>query len=120
MKEKINQATVIMAKCKRSARPFGIRMEKRQDGTWYCTWAFKLSERAASHEGYDETLISGKVDLDDEYPGCPYCEAGGWFSCGECGKITCNSGDSQVVCQWCKMEGEVISADEFDLKGGGY
>ena len=81
MKETMNQATVVMAKCRRSNQPYGIRMEKKRDGVWYCTWAFKLSERAAANEGYGGTLVSGRVDLDAEYPGCPYCGAMGWFSC---------------------------------------
>ena len=32
MKETMNEATVVMAKCRRSKQPFGIRMEKKKDG----------------------------------------------------------------------------------------
>ena len=71
MKETMNQATVVMAKCRRSNQPYGIRMEKKRDGVWYCTWAFKLSERAAANEGYSGTLVSGRVDLDAEYQDVP-------------------------------------------------
>ena len=120
MKETMNQATVVMAKCRRSKQPYGIRMEKKRDGVWYCTWAFKLSERAAANEGYGGTLVSGRVDLDAEYPGCPYCGAMGWFSCGSCGKLTCNSGEIHVTCSWCNMSGECSAAESFDLKGDGY
>lgn len=35
MKETMNQATVVMAKCRRSNQPYGIRMEKKRDGVWY-------------------------------------------------------------------------------------
>ena len=66
MKETMNPATVVMAKCQRSKLPFGIRMEKKKDGVWYCTWAFKLSEKAAANEGYSATPISGRVALDAE------------------------------------------------------
>ncbi len=30
MKETMNQATVVMAKCRRSNQPYGIRMEKSE------------------------------------------------------------------------------------------
>lgn len=120
MKESMNQATVVMAKCRQSKQPFGIRMEKKQNGVWYCTWAFKLSEQAAASEGYGGTLVSGKVDLDAEYPGCPYCKAGTWFRCGSCGRLTCHEGQSLVTCSWCGNSGECKTSDIFDLKGGGY
>lgn len=120
MKETKNQATVVMAKCRQSKRPYGIRTEKRPDGIWYCTWAFPLSENAAKREGYGETLVSGRVELDGEYPGCPYCGARGWFVCGVCGKLTCNAGETHVTCSWCGKALECSASDTFDLKGGGY
>ena len=120
MRETEMQATVVMAKCRRAKQPFGIRMERRRNGTWYCTWAFKLGERAAAREGYGDTMVSGRVDLDPEYPGCPYCGAGGWFCCGSCGKLTCNAGETEVTCAWCGRSVTCSAADTFDLKGGGY
>lgn len=120
MKEDMNQAVVVMAKCCHTHQPFGIRMEKRKDGVWYCTWAFKLSELAASHEGYTDARVSGKVSFDPDYPGCPYCGAMGWFSCGSCGKLTCNSGETHVTCSWCNTSGDCSAAESFDLKAGGY
>jgi len=119
MKE-ISQATVVMARCRRSKRSYGIRLEKRADGVWYCTWAFPLGEKAASNEGYGGTLVSGRVAVDPEYPGCPYCGAMGWFSCGSCGKLTCNDGETHVTCGWCGMSGECQPAESFDLKGDRY
>ncbi len=120
MKEEMNQATVVMAKCRESKQPFGMRVEKRKDSVWYCTWAFKLSERAAAREGYGDTLVSGRVDFDTEYPGCPYCGASGWFVCASCDKLTCNDGEDHVTCSWCGWTGNCTSAEVFDLKGGGY
>lgn len=120
MKEIVTQATVIMAKCIQSRQPFGIRTEQRANGAWYCTWAFKISEKSATHEGYSDTSVSGAVGLTDEYPGCPYCGASGWFSCENCGKLTCYSGESSVTCGWCGNSGGCSPADSFDLKGGGY
>lgn len=120
MKETLNQATVVMAKCKRTRQPFGIRMEQRLEGIWYCTWAFKLSEKVAANEGYNGTLVSGRVDFDAEYPGCPYCGSTGWFSCGSCHKLTCYSGETQVTCSWCNINSECNEAESFELEGDGY
>jgi hypothetical protein len=120
MKENVKEASVVMAKCRQSKMPFGIRIEKRTDNVWYCNWAFKLTEKVASNEGYGSVMISGKVDMDSEYPGCPYCETGGWFTCGNCGKMTCYGGEEQVTCAWCGHSGGVRSSDTFDLTGGGY
>lgn len=119
MGKNVKEASVVMAKCRKSKMPFGIRIEKRMDNVWYCNWAFKLSEKAALNEGYDNVMISGKVDIDDEYPGCPYCSTGGWFTCS-CGKLTCYGGESEVTCAWCGSSGGVKDAETFDLTGGGY
>ena len=123
MNNTIAQATVVMAKCQHSKRPFGIRIEQRQDGDWYCTWAFKLSEKAAAHEGYNSGVsITGRVSLTDEYPGCPHCGAHTWFKCGSCGRLTCYSDESQSTkCSWCGHASEKMSTStEFDLTGGDY
>ncbi len=116
----MNEATVVMAKCARSKECFGVRTEKKE-GAWHQTWAFKLNLQVASREGYAEQSVSGKVLIDPEYPGCPYCGEKGWFSCGKCGKLTCHNGsESSVTCTWCGNTGKVFTADSFDLKGGGY
>ena len=120
MKQKINEATVVMAKCKNAKKPFGIRMEKKRNSVWYCTWAFKLSERSAKNEGYGNTIVSGLVDLDEEWPGCPYCNSNGWFNCVNCGRLTCYSNETYVTCAWCNKSGECTPAEKFDLKGDGY
>lgn len=121
MREDVREANVVMAKCKSSKRPFGIRIEKRINNVWYCTWAFKLSEQVGSNEGYGSTMISGRVDVDSEYPGCPYCGGNGWVSCGNCGKLTCYNGEGHTfTCTWCGQSGELQSAEIFDLSGGGY
>ena len=63
------EATVVLAKCKKTKKTFGIRMEHKKDRAWHCTWAFGVSQAVANEEGYTKTRISGKVVLDDEYPG---------------------------------------------------
>ena len=121
MENNKREATVVLAKCKHSKMPFGIRVEKKSDGVWYCTWAFKINEKAASHEGYGDTLISGKIDWDPGYPGCPYCGSMGWISCGYCGKLTCaDEAKGYFTCSWCGNSGEAQVADTFNLQGGGY
>ena len=120
MKSNEREATVVVAKCTHSKQAFGIRMEKKNE-VWHCTWAFKINEKSAKNEGYDTAMVSGRVEMDAEYPGCPYCGTMGWFSCGSCGNLTCYSGETNVVtCAWCGNQGECQEADTFDLKGGGY
>ncbi|TGX96150.1 hypothetical protein E5357_17165 [Hominisplanchenecus murintestinalis] len=121
MREDVLEASVVMAKCRTSHQPYGIRIEKRRNNTWYCTWAFKLSEKSAGNEGYGSTMISGRVDVDPEYPGCPYCGGNGWVSCGHCNKLTCYNGEGDsFTCAWCGNSGKLQSAETFDLSGGGY
>lgn len=120
MERNKREATVIIAKCKQSKRPFGIRVEKMSDGVWHCNWTFKIDEKAASHEGYGDTLVSGRMTLDPEYPGCPYCGSMGWFSCGNCKKLTCQGEERFVTCAWCGNSGETEASDTFDLHGGNY
>jgi len=121
MKENVREATVVLAKCGKTHRTYGIRIERRTDNVWYCTWAFPITETGASNEGYGSTMISGRVDTDPEYPGCPYCGSMGWVSCGGCKKLTCwGSDDRYFTCEWCGNSGEVREADTFDLQGGGY
>ena len=116
-----NEASVVMAKCPNSQKTYGIRVEKKEDGAWHETWAFPLSEQAAGNEGYGTDMVSGRIVIDEEYPGCPYCGSSGWVACGNCGKLTCyNGSDGRFTCSWCGNSGEVHSADTFDLKGGGY
>ena len=113
------EATVMMAKCQRQKMPFGIRTE-RTGTEWVCTWAFPLSQRSASNEGYDAVSVSGRITMTEEYPGCPYCKAGGWFKCGKCEKLTCYSGEKTVTCAWCGNTSECTVSDTFDLRGTGF
>ena len=117
------EANVVMARCRKSCRTFGIRVERRKDNVWYCTWAFPLSEKSGAKEGYDNVSISGRVELTLEYPGCPYCGDGdGCVSCGVCKKLTCSSSrENYFTCAWCGFSGKVVAdGTEFDLTGGGY
>lgn len=120
MRNDVLEANVITAKCRNAKKTFGVRVEKRTDMAWYCTWTFPISEKSASNEGYGATMISGRVELDEEYPGCPYCGAMGWASCGACGKLTCCGDEEFFKCGWCGNSGTLTESDTFDLTGGGY
>jgi hypothetical protein len=69
------KAAVILTKCKNDHALFGIRTEQREDGGWYATWAFKVSEQTAEREKFGDTKISGNIYITTEYPSCPYCGA---------------------------------------------
>ena len=117
-------AKVIMAKCAKTRKAFGIRIEKRR-GDWMRTWAFAMDERKAKREGYDANTVTGSMDAVDEYPGCPNCGAGGFAQCA-CEKIGCDGGMAdygdyqEQTCPWCGETGQYSAADSFDVSGGGY
>ena len=52
------KAAVILTKCKNDHALFGIRTEQREDGGWYATWAFKVSEQTAEREKFGDTKRS--------------------------------------------------------------
>jgi hypothetical protein len=114
-------AKVILAKCSKTQKCFGIRIEQR-GGDWVRTWAFPIDERRAKNEGFEANKVSGSMNAVDNYHGCPYCGGVGFVHCG-CGKIGCwgSGGETRVyACPWCKQEGEVQIAEKFDVSGGGY
>ncbi len=116
------EATVVMAKCKVSKKSFGIRAEKLKK-SWIFTWAFNLSDKAAKNEGYDQAKISGTINLNSEYPGCPHCAAKSFFQCGGCNKIVCYAGkEEKITCPHCGIicEGFVETDDFNGISGGAF
>ncbi len=114
-------AAVILTKCRQSHNLFGIRTEQREDGAWYATWAFKVSEGTAAREKFGDTKISGNIYVTTEYPTCPYCSAKGFFQCADCGKTTCWNGENETVCEWCGNSAETAAEEKFDsITGGGF
>ncbi|MDR3303446.1 MAG: hypothetical protein LBS86_03450 [Treponema sp.] len=118
-------AKVILARCSKTRKTFGIRIEERR-GDWVRTWAFPLDERKAKREGFDAETVTGSMNEDDEYPGCPHCGAAGFVSCG-CGKISCNGGvtdhgdgSAEFTCPWCKEYRDLYIGDNFEVSSGGY
>lgn len=113
------EATVILAKCKVSKTGFAIRAQK-QGSSWLFTWAFQLSEKAAKHEGYDKTTVSGSIVLESEYPGCPHCGAKGFYQCCSCKKIVCYVGNEQMAkCPHCGNTAGFKVSENFDGIAGG-
>jgi len=117
------EATVVLAKCSKTKKCFGIRVEKRGN-SWDRTWAFPIDESAAKNEGF----YANKVSLsrtDSEYPGCPHCGDGGYARCS-CEKIGCmgevEKKDNKMfyTCPWCGKTGEMEFSDSIDVSGGGY
>jgi len=106
------KASVTLAKCPRSKGLYGMRIEEVEND-WVRTWAFKISEQKAKHEGYEETKKTGSLRPLPEYPGCPYCGSMIVAQCN-CGKLFCWRGEykanassvGRAVCPWCGQEGE--------------
>jgi len=117
-------ATVILAKCSKTKKYFGIRVEQRGKD-WVRTWAFPLDERKAKHEGFDKNKVN-LSGVDNDYPGCPHCGDGGFGKCF-CDKIGCLGGlqltkseTADYTCPWCGETSKMEFADSIDVSGGGY
>jgi len=102
------EAKILLSKCCKHNKIFGIRVEKREND-WIRTWAFRISESSAAREGFDRTKITGSLQASSEFPGCPHCGAHGLFLCA-CGKISCFDGESKsVLCYWCDTKVDNLS-----------
>lgn len=116
------EANVILMRCARVSKSYGVRIQLMEDGDWYRTWAFPINEKAARVEGFDKTPIRGNLFVIDEYPGCPYCGTKDFVQCGKCSKLTCYNGEESYKCQWCgQVMNNIVSAtDKFELSGGAF
>ena len=114
-------ATVVLAKCTKTKKLYGMRMEER-GGDWVRTWAFPIDEQKAKREGFTDNKISGTLQAVDGYPGCPYCGAMVCFTDASphCGKMSCFDGGTQHTCPWCEQTYGVHYADKVNVSGGGY
>ena len=117
-------ASVILAKCVKTGRTYGIRVEKREND-WVRTWAFAIDEAKAKREGFDKNKIKGSLDATPEYPGCPFCGTNGFIQCGfPCDKLSCYDGgktEGKSVtlfrCPWCgKTAKEIQIVETFSVK----
>ena len=113
------KAKVILSRCKDKKHLFGMRVQEH-NGDWVRTWAFPIQEETALQEGFDKVQIQGKLNVTDEYPGCPFCGSKEFFVCGKCKKINCYYGEEITTCRWCGSSADTKGADNFDVTGGGY
>jgi len=113
------EAAVIIAKCEKSGQSFAIRAEKERN-SWLFTWTFKINEKVMRKEGYEKTRIGGAIDLTQDYPGCPHCNAMSFFQCGACNKISCYDHKNEIVkCHWCGNSSTLSIVESFDKIAGG-
>lgn len=105
---KNNKAVIILCKCGRQHKTFGIRTELVGKGRWEMNWAFPIKEAAAGREGYDKTVIKGSINIADSFPGCPYCEGKDYILCSSCGHLSCQLLHGGLfTCEWCGNTGVI-------------
>lgn len=113
------EANVIISRCWKTKKKFGIRVEKR-NGDWYLTWAFKITESQIESEGYAQNKISGNFYFNSKYPGCPYCGNNGYAKCS-CGKMYCLQDQEPSICPWCgKSCNEYYTTNDFTFESNGF
>jgi hypothetical protein len=106
---------IVIAVCSKTGGINGIRFEEIKDKHWACDWAFRITPKSASKEGYDKVRVSGLITIAESYPGCRYCEADQLLQCS-CGILLChNSGKSRFNCPRCRVSGFVGSEQVSQL-----
>lgn len=83
-----DDAFVIMSICPEAKKHYGITVDHMGSNKYKFVWAFKIDKDKAQREGYDSKRVHGSIELDDNYPGCPYCKAKQYVFCN-CGTVTC-------------------------------
>jgi len=117
-------ATVVLSRCSKTKQCFGVRIEER-GGDWIRTWAFPIDEKKAQREGFDKNAITGSLNVDKDFPGCPYCKSDIFIQC-ECGKSGCGGEIKQglffakYTCPWCGKTLPIQFTDSVNVQGGGY
>ena len=114
-----DHAFAIMAYCPEARKPYGVSVDPLTHGRYKFVWAFKMGAEQGKREGYDSTNVTGTIELDSEFPGCPYCKSKQFLFCS-CGAVMCWHGQRVVTCPKCGQTGEVSSAESVNLKGGGF
>ena len=100
-----NEAVVVLAKCGKGQKTYGMRVEKTGKDQWLVTWAFPIKDTAAKREGYDKATVEGTIEFSKEYPGCPYC-GGKELTLCSCGHLNCTSVKNGLfTCAWCGTQG---------------
>ena len=115
-----SDATVAICKCRETHKTFGVRFEKVSQDLWKYTWAFPMKASTAKREGYDNTVITGSIEPDLDYLGCPYCGIKYFVICS-CGRLNCNILPNGIFkCEWCgATSGYLTDYDGGGIKSGG-
>ncbi len=109
---------IVLARCGKEKKSFGLRFEETTPGTWTADWAFAIPEAQAQREGYDLGEIKGNFAFASTYPGCPHCGGQSVLKCS-CGKVSCWDGQQKkIICPWCGAQGE-IKGKVDSLRSGG-
>jgi len=112
------EAQVVIAKCQKSKKTYGMRVERRGN-SWCLTWAFKINEKMAAREGFEHAKISGDFYMDGAFPGCPYCGAMNFIQCA-CTKLTCYDDSGMAECAWCGFSAKPVVGEQFEITSGDY
>lgn len=114
-----NKAFAVMAVCPETRKYYGVTVDEIRRGAYKFVWAFKIDKEKAKREGYDSQSVHGSIELDSDFPGCPYCKGKQFLFCS-CGAVMCWHGQRTITCPNCGQTGEVTTASSVDLKGGGF
>ena len=125
----VRVATILTTRCMKTGKDFGIRFEKTGSKSWTATWAFKIPPNQKSEKGepQESGKLSGKFNLDEKFPGCPYCNGKLYIICNRCGEVYCHDSERGIYskCPWCGTDsrltnnphpGEVVVPVQPDAK----
>lgn len=70
-----NKAFAIMAVGPETKKYFGITVDEVERNAYKFVWAFPIDKEKAHMEGYDSESVHGSIDMDINFPGCPYCHS---------------------------------------------
>lgn len=114
----IKEAVVVLCKCGKAHKTYGIRAEKTFAKRWSMTWAFPIKESVGRREGYDKASISGNVVMTPNYPGCPFCGQRSLTVCN-CGHICCTITRGNIfTCEWCGSQGQITDYAGEEISAG--
>ena len=114
-----DKAFAVMAVCPEAKKYYGITVDYLRKNAYKFVWAFKIDKDKAKREGYASQRVHGSVELDAEYPGCPYCRTKDFVVCN-CGKLNCHNGNgTHFTCNWCGLSGTLGSYDGAGFGSGG-
>lgn len=114
-----DNAFAVISYCPEAKKTYGISVDPIAKMRFRFVWAFKIGAEQAHREGYDSKTVTGSVELDNSFPGCPYCKSKQFLFC-TCGAVMCWHGQSVVTCPKCGLTGEVSTVTNVNLKGGGF